>query len=374
MSVTTETNAAGRRSYSVRWRHGGRNRARRFNRRKDAVAFNARVTGARQLGELHLLDASETTVEAYAAEYWDRHVVRLARGTQTVYGVALRRITAELGGLDLREVRPSTVMTMVDRLRAAGVGEPSILKTLTTLQGMFRRAVLEDLVASNPVPQVDKPSQRRTREPKLVPPAKVEEMRAWLLNNPHRRYARDRQLDATLLSLLAYAGLRPESEALALRWEDVRERVLFVPAGRKRGARDRTVRLLAPLRDDLEAWRRIVEADGSGHIFGEWSGERWDGWRGRVYREAARVAELPADARPRDLRGSFASLLIAEGQSVLEVARQLGHSPATCLRDYAALFDDFDPAVRVDPEGEVRRARRAARWSPSYSLGTQVGA
>ena len=48
---------------------------------------------------------------------------------------------------------------------------------------------------------------------------------------------------ARLLSLLAYAGLRPESEALALRWEDVRERVLFVPAGRKRGAGDRTVRL-----------------------------------------------------------------------------------------------------------------------------------
>lgn len=178
--------------------------------------------------------------------------------------------------------------------------------------------------------------------------------------------------DVALAARLRRAA--PESEALALRWEDVRERVLFVPAGRKRGARDRTVRLLAPLRDDLEAWRRIVEADGSGHIFGEWSGERWDGWRGRVYREAARVAELPADARPRDLRGSFASLLIAEGQSVLEVARQLGHSPATCLRDYAALFDDFDPAVRVDPEGEVRRARRAARWSPSDSLGTQVGA
>lgn len=59
-----------------------------------------------------------------------------------------------------------------------------------------------------------------------------------------------------------------------------------------------------------------------------WAGgaaKRWDGWRDRVYRQAAKAAEPAVDARPRDLRGSFASLLIAAGQSVLEVARQLGH-------------------------------------------------
>lgn len=96
---------------------------------------------------------------------------------------------------------------------------------------MFAARCSTTFVTGNPVRLVDKPSQRRNREPKLVPPKKVEGMRAWLLANPWRRYRRDRQLDATLLSLLAYAGLRPESEALALRWEDVRERVLFVPAG-----------------------------------------------------------------------------------------------------------------------------------------------
>lgn len=31
---------------------------------------------------------------------------------------------------------------------------------------------------------------------------------------------------------------------------------------------------------------------------------------------------------------------------ILEVARQAGHSPQTCLRDHGHLFDEFDPAVR----------------------------
>lgn len=120
---------------------------------------------------------------------------------------------------------------MVDPLRAAGVGEPTLGTTLVVLGGMFAARCSTTFVTGNPVRLVDKPSQRRNREPKLVPPKKVEGMRAWLLANPWRRYRRDRQLDALLLSLLAYAGLRPESEALPLRWEDVRERVLFVPAG-----------------------------------------------------------------------------------------------------------------------------------------------
>lgn len=56
----------------VRWRHAGRQRARRFDCGKDARAFDARITSARQLGEPHLIDNTGTTVDAYAAEHWDR--------------------------------------------------------------------------------------------------------------------------------------------------------------------------------------------------------------------------------------------------------------------------------------------------------------
>ena len=68
--------------------------------------------------------------------------------------------------------------------------------------------------------------------------------------------------DAALFSVLAYAGLRP-SEALALTWPDVREKTLLVQRALSLGEDDdtktqhhRTVRLLAPLREDLGEWRR----------------------------------------------------------------------------------------------------------------------
>ena len=51
--------------------------------------------------------------------------------------------------------------------------------------------------------------------------------------------------------------------------------------------------------------------------------------------------------RPYDLRHSFVSLLIHEGVSIVEVARQAGHSPEECLRTYAHTFEEFDrPSAR----------------------------
>jgi integrase len=67
--------------------------------------------------------------------------------------------------------------------------------------------------------------------------------------------------DATLISVLAYAGLRP-GEALGLRWGDVREQTLLIQRAISLGEESdtktrqhRTVRLVAPLATDLRSWR-----------------------------------------------------------------------------------------------------------------------
>jgi hypothetical protein len=41
-----------------------------------------------------------------------------------------------------------------------------------------------------------------------------------------------------------------------------------------------------------------------------WAGSAWDNWRERIFQPTAIAIGLPRDTRPRDLRGSFASLLI----------------------------------------------------------------
>lgn len=125
---------------------------------------------------------------------------------------------------------------------------------MTLLQGVLQRACEWDRLASNPARAVRKPTAARARAVEPLTPNAVEAIRAWLIERELLR-------DATLVSVLAYAGLRP-GEALGLTWSHVRERTLLVEAavrvgvvGETKTRRRRTVRLLPQLGADLAEWR-----------------------------------------------------------------------------------------------------------------------
>jgi hypothetical protein len=131
----------------------------------------------------------------------------------------------------------------------------------------------------------------------------------------------------------------------------------------------RTVRLLAPLAADLNEWRLAQgRPDGSAPVFpnrdgSTWSDVTWRNWRRRVFAPAAATAGLGVNTRPYDLRHSFVSLLLLEGATVVEVARQAGHSPTMTLSTYAHLFEELEGTETRSAEDEIRRAREAARGS-----------
>ena len=112
-----------------------------------------------------------------------------------------------------------------------------------------------------------------------------------------------------------------------------------------------------------------------------WRNDDYRNWRGRVFVPAAKAAGS-SEPRPYDLRHSFVSLLIQEGVSIVEVARQAGHSPEECLRTYAHTFEEFDPADRTprrprsSPPGRARGdlmyafCTRGARQRRSLGFGS----
>jgi transposase-like protein len=54
----------------------------------------------------------------------------------------------------------------------------------------------------------------------------------------------------------------------------------------------------------------------------------------------------------------WVSLMIFEAHTVVEVARQAGHSAETCLRHYARVFEEYDPGQRVPAVERIRQARQ----------------
>jgi integrase len=90
---------------------------------------------------------------------------------------------------------------------------------------------------------------------------------------------------------------------------------------------------------------------------GPWSEPAYQSWRRRSFARAAKATGLDPVPRPYDLRHSFASLLLAEGRSVIDVATQLGHAPGMTLGVYGHVIAELDGAARVDPEALIAAAR-----------------
>ncbi len=357
-------------SYAVwrtRWRdERGVERSKTFDRATDARAFEAKVRTLKRSGALADLDAGTETLADFVEEWWLVYAgPNLERSTLRVYaqlwnGHALPR----LGQLRLRDLTPQTVARFRAELEAAGVGIEAIRKTMTMLQGVLQRAVEWGRVPSNAVKLTRKPPKPHRPAVQAIPPSLIEVMRARLLADGRLR-------DATLLVVLGYAGLRPQ-EALALEWRHVRERTLLVERALSDGQlkalknrrQPRTVELLSPLREDLDAWRVGSNSSPTAPIFpaasgGFWRATDWRNWRKRIYKPTAEAVGIDG-ARPYDLRHAFASLLIHEGRkSIVEIAEQLGHNPTVCLDTYGHVMRELAGGERISAEEQIVLARKA---------------
>lgn len=362
--------------WEVRWRENGRNRSKSFTVKADAARFEMDVRRAREVGRPLDLDRGRETLAEFVGVFWRRYAMTaLSEKTRSDYrGVWERHIRSPLGGYRLRDVTPAVVDGFRSELRLAGTGEATVAKALTLLSSMFRCAVTWDRVDVNPLREIRIPQAKRKRLVRPVAPARVEAMRVVLL-------AGGRRADAVLITTLAYAGLRPQ-EARALRWGDVAERTIRVEraaAGTTIKATKteelRTVRLLSPLSEDLASLRGQSCADDlvfparHGSLMSDGD---WHNWRKRVFGPVAREVGIRG-SRPYDLRHSFASLLIDQGASVVEVARQMGNASSVTLDTYAHLFDEVDTSGRVDPVAAIQVAREAVDVRAVYAEAESLG-
>jgi integrase len=362
MSVQRMEREDGSIVWKVRWREGGRDsraRARTFDRKADAQAFDDELRRRRRLGEMATVVGSQDTLDHYVSETWAKtHAVTLARSTARTYaGLYDLHISPYLGQLKLVELTPEVIARWQAERLAAGAGRSSIHKTLTLLGGILQRAMESGRISRNPARLVRKAKRPKKKEVRPLAPATVEALRAAC--GPR---------DATLISVLAYSGLRPQ-EALALRWGDIRERTILVERAVSLGEEadtkttaHRTVRLLPPLREDLLAWKlRSGRPRDSSAVFPgpqgrSWSKTSYDNWRGRNFDRAMERAGVEGST-PYALRHSFASLLLHEGRSVIYVARQLGHDARLTLGTYGHVIDELDGALQIPAEDAIRAAR-----------------
>jgi integrase len=402
LSVHVVIRKDGARAYKVRWREGERNRSRTLDRRADAVVFDLDVRRRRQLGPLAVMQLTTKgpTLGEWIRDHWvPEYASTLADSTRERYANAYKvHIEPWLDDVPLGELTVARVRAWQADEIAAGVQPGTIHKCRAVLSGILRHAAESEAIPGNPMSLVRPPRALQRDAVVPLPPITVERIRAAMLDDTPRevgasypgqrargRYERPapgteqtRRLDALIVSLLAYSGLRP-GELRGLRWGDVGESTIHVQraadnAGNVKTTKTtkrRSVRLLAPLAADLRE-ARLAAARPPDHILilhdaqgRAWTKAIWQAWRVDRWGRACRAVGLDPVPRPYDLRHSMASLLLAEGRQQLYISRQLGCSLAVLQSTYGHLISEFEDRPRIDAEEEIEKARREVGRVPS---------
>jgi integrase len=309
------------------------------------------------------------------AEFWPFWIsdagARLQPKTVKGYERLFRaRLAGRFGSLALDSIKPRMVSQWRAELIDGGTGHEAVRTAMILLQAIFTVAIEWGEAQANPVSSVRKPRQGRRRVAQPIAPEGVEALRAALWRD-------EDDFSPTLISVLAYAGLRP-GEALGLDVRHIRPNTILVEQAvtdgelklQKTGRLYRTVDLLAPLAGDLARWiSRRGLTDPEAALFvrpdgGRWKKDDWDNWRNRRFFPAAKAVGL-GRPRPYDLRHSFSSLLIREQRaSIVDLAEQLGHASTMTLSTYGHVFAEHRRDEPVDIVEWIERARAEIAAQP----------
>jgi len=308
-------------------------------RKKEAEAFLTHVQT--QVLDGTYRDLAEITFPAYA-EQWLRDYASVQVKPSTLLNYS-SMLTSSLipffGPVALSSIRTTDVQRYVAERLAAGKSPATVQKALVMLKGMFKQAVEWDYLRTNPAHVVKAP-KRRHHEMDFLTPAEIPVFLDAF--SPEWR---------PLFFTAIFTGMRL-GELLALQWSDIDWNGGTIRVRRsiwqgkfqepKTRGSVRTIGMSPRLASVLLQRKLDSPWSEDDLVFCTEDGSPIDpaNLRNRVFEPALRIAGL-RKMRIHDLRHTFASLLINQGENLKYVQHQLGHASITTTVDrYGHLMPD----------------------------------
>ena len=321
-----------------------------YGRTKAEVTVKLRKILADRDGGVYF-DAENLTV----GEYLDRWLEGSVKGSvwYTTYrdyaGHVRNHIAPELGRLKLAKLTPAHVQTLYRKKMDSGLSSRTVNYIHATLHKALEQAVKWRLVPYNVSDSATKPRQEKRETEALT----VEQVFAFL-ETAHKVGDRFE----ALYVVAAFTGMRP-GELLALKWRDLvldgPEPVARVQRGLSKGPggpafkrtkteKGRSVSLL-PLAVEALKRHRKRQAEERLKYSGLWKDHdlvfpsqkgtpmSWDNLVKRNYKPLLKEAGLPQTVRFYDLRHTFATWMLEQGENPKIVQEILGHSQITHTMD-----------------------------------------
>lgn len=254
-----------------------------------------------------------------------------------------------VGDLRLRDLDAERVGRWLAGMRRDGATDDQRNKAFTTLRKIVRAhpTLPNSLLEKVKAPKVETPARRSLTWDQYRHLCAVAD--GWVC-----RYRRRPPYLGAMVRVWVECCLRPR-ELLALHWDDYRDGVVSVrrsicpvertPKAPKTKGSARDVPLSPDARAALEKWRQVRTArtDRNAHVMFPGATGEYVSYQALVktWNDLAGAAGLDGWV-PYELRHTGCSLLLADGGSLIAVARRMGHTNAAMiLKTYAhALGDD----------------------------------
>lgn len=298
----------------------------------------------------------QTTAD-YLDDWLEGKKDHVKASTYDGYRMAVNMWKTAVGTTALSELKRPNIRKALDDMRVAN--KKLANKTLANRQSVLRaaldEAVSDERISVNPMLGWTYTVPEQPKEEDDVDPLSAEEQQ--LLLNGCAQLA-----ERNMFKFAFWTGLRT-SEYAAVRWSDVDwtkgeirisrawTTTAEAPEDTKTKAGRRTIRLLAPALEALEAQKALtLLADG--YIF--LNPRTGEPWRGKVpiwtaWGRAIKKAKV-AYRKPYQTRHTYASMMLSAGEHPMWVARQMGHSSWVIT---ARIYARWMPSADVDAGGKA---------------------
>ena len=298
------------------------------------------------------------------AQWLDYKKQFLRETTHETYETNCRIHLSDLDDLKINRINTATIENFISKLQdkaksTATTREPGYIPTgeekkirlvtarkiIVILNQVMAYAVRHRFIDYNPVRDAERPrSQGKEGQEKAISILTPDQIRSFLnaVEDPKHR---------TLFLTAIMTGAR-QGEILGLKWSDVdfsKKQIsinrtfnmgrFFTP---KTKGSARRIDLAPMIVRELAAWQLLSGGRNDGLVFSNEAGQpmNYSNMVQRYYRKALKDAGIP-QIRFHDLRHTYASLLLAQGENIKYVQTQLGHSsPTVTLNVYAHLMKE----------------------------------
>jgi integrase len=267
---------------------------------------------------------------------------KLRESTWEVYEGHVRNHFQDLDGLKINRITVAVIEKFITARQLEGMNLGTLRKILVTLGQILNYAVRHKYLDHNPLRDAERPKaqgKEKTKEQQVLTP---EQINTFLARVEDQKYY-------TLFIVAVMTGAR-EGEILGLKWSDIdwdnkqlqiqrtfNNSRFFLP---KTKESRRKIDLPPLVLRELKKWRLACPKNEFDLIFPNKQGKPINhrNMVQRYFQPALKAAGLPV-IRFHDLRHTYASLLIEQGENIKYIQSQLGHSsPTVTLNVYAHLM------------------------------------